>query len=72
MKTSSGGPGRHGETIGARQQEWALQVAVGPLHRDEQVLVIAVAPAPAEHGADVAVDGLDGPEGDLLVAVAGT
>ena len=41
----------------------------GPLHLQEQVLVIAVTPAPAEHGTDVGVDGLDGSEGDLLVAV---
>ena len=31
--------------------------------------MIAVAPAAAEHGANVTVDGLDGAEGNLLVAV---
>ncbi len=37
---------------------------------EEQVLVIAVPPAASQHRPDVAVDRLDLPEGDRLVAVA--
>src|SRR5207249_7371653 len=40
-----------------------------PLDLEEQVLEIAVASTAPEHGADVAVDGFDGSEGNLLVAV---
>src|SRR2546427_7992424 len=41
-----------------------------PLDLEEQVLVIAVPPAASQHRPDVAVDRLDLPEGDRLVAVA--
>jgi hypothetical protein len=41
----------------------------GLLDFEQEVLVIPVATAPAKHGPDVAVDGLDLPERNLLVAV---
>jgi hypothetical protein len=41
----------------------------GALDLEQQVLVITVAPAPAKHGTDVGVDGLDRSERDLLLAV---
>ena len=44
-------------------------VGRGPLHLEEQVRVIPVPPTSAKHGADVPVDGLDHPEGDLHVAI---
>jgi hypothetical protein len=36
---------------------------------EEKVLVVAIATAPADHGAEVSDDHLDGAEGDLVMAV---
>src|SRR3972149_2064245 len=41
----------------------------GLLHLEQEILVIPIPAAAPEHGADVAVDGLDRAERDLLVAV---
>lgn len=40
-----------------------------PLNFEEQVFVIPIPSTPAQHRSDVAVDRLDLPEGDFLVAV---